>query len=169
MYYTRPTITTSFLANKKDKLIISNSVHESDLINALYSKSDDEIKSIMQRYDFITLPSIGSQKHLVYAKKITIENVQKAFKKLVYLALELNKIIIYSSSPYYFLKDDKKFYDVYVNTKGLEGKSHRFANEEYVPDLEYVDQKSAIDELAYLEDENLINLIINENPQIINS
>ncbi|UIU14834.1 DNA polymerase III subunit alpha [Ureaplasma urealyticum] len=169
MYYTRPTITTSFLANKKDKLIISNSVHESDLINALYSKSDDEIKSIMQRYDFITLPSIGSQKHLVYAQKITLENVQKAFKKLVSLALESNKPIIYSSSPYYFLKDDKKFYDVYVNTKGLEGKSHRFANEEYVPDLEYVDQKSAIDELAYLEDENLINLIINENPQIINS
>lgn len=168
-FFSRPTLFREQIqAKRNDGLLITNAVHESDLIEALFSKTDDEIKKIISWYDFITLPSLNTQAHLTYEQnKISLTDLKSAFRKLVSFAYELNKKIVFSNTPYFLEPNDKKFYEVYVRSKQLEGKSHRFSNEKYAPDLFLDDAKAAELELAYLNNDRWINDIIYNHPQAI--
>ncbi|KEZ22239.1 DNA polymerase III subunit alpha [Ureaplasma diversum] len=168
-FFSRPTLYREQIEKKRENgLLTTNAVHESDLIEALFSKTDQEIKSIIQSYDFITLPSLKTQAHLTYEQnKISLEDLKHAFVKLVSFSYELNKKVVYSNTPYFLDADHKKFYDVYVHSKQLEGKSHRFSHEKYVPDLYLDDAKAAEFELSYLNNETWINDIIYNHPQAI--
>ncbi|MCV3728208.1 DNA polymerase III subunit alpha [Ureaplasma miroungigenitalium] len=167
LYNNRPTITIDFLSQFKDNLIITNAVYDNELINSLFNKTDAEIIEQIKLYDFITLPSINCFKNQIHNEKLSMSNLQHALNQLVFLAKQQGKPIVASSHVYYLQPSDKKYYDVYVNSKGLNGRLHRFANETYVPDLHYLDQQEFQKELTYLNDPQDIKKILTDDVQVV--
>ncbi|MCV3743315.1 DNA polymerase III subunit alpha [Ureaplasma sp. ES3154-GEN] len=163
----RPTLTRELIAPFRENLLLTNAVYDNELINSLFNKNDDDIIKEINYYDFITLPSVNCFKNQIHNEKLTFNDLHNALNKLVFLAKQTNKPIVASSHVYYLQADYKKYYDVYVKSKGLNGRAHRFGNESYVPDLHYLDYDEFANELSYLIDQKDKYEILNNNFQII--
>lgn len=117
------------------------------------------------------LPSLSTQAHLTYDddNKISLVNLQRAFSSWQKLAENLKTSGLFTQVHHItYIKMRKKFYDVYVKSKQLEGRSHRFANEPYVPNLALLIMSKQKTELAYLNDDALVEQILNEDTKAIN-
>ncbi|WP_051675948.1 PolC-type DNA polymerase III [Ureaplasma canigenitalium] len=165
LYYGRTTINKSFVNQvKTNDLLVTNSIHECALFDLLFSNDDTDIIKEMEFYDFITLPSIHAFDHLVASHKITYDALKKSFSKLVSLAYQMNKKVVFSSYVHYLKKNEQKYYDVFVKTDGLEGKKHRFLKEKGLPELHLRTNTEIKEELSYLKNEQWVNDILYRFP-----
>lgn len=157
--------------DNKKCFLISNSPTEGELIDKAMSDTDLELKKAISYYDFITISPLSCFAHEISRKVYSEEAYIDATKRIIKFAKELNKLVIASSDTYYINRSDKQFFDVYVHSKSIGGKRHRFyrydGQNEVMPDLFYRTTQEMKHEFSFLKDKELIEQIVVKNPNAI--
>lgn len=166
-YYGSPKIFKEKLLNFRKYFLISNSPTEGELIDKAINSNEKDLEKAIEFYDFITIAPISCFLHEINRKIYSEKTLIDATKKIIRISKKLNKKIIASSDTYYLNKNDKQFFDVYVHTKSIGGKRHRFykydGSNNIMPDLYYRTTEEMMEEFHFLKDPNLIKEIVVDN------
>lgn len=162
-FFNRPTITWSNLEEFRDNLLITNLAIESDVINLAIDGLEDELKSCLQKYDFISLCSDLGFHHEISNGNTTKFQYHEAIKKIINLANSLGKKVISVSNAYYLEPSDKKFHDLYVTMPTLNKKPHRFFKFKTGPIAFLRNTEQMLDEWSFLDDNELTKKIVVDN------
>lgn len=166
-FASRPTITWELLNAHHDNLLISNLPIESDVINCALTKTDKQLDDVISKYDFISLCPVGGFYHEIMNNNISENEFQIALERIINLATKQNKLVVASSNAYYLTEDEKQFHNLYVNLPILNKRNHRFKNYGTGPKMHYRTTKEMLDEFSFLNDQQLINDLVINNPNKI--
>lgn len=166
-YYNGSKIFKNKLEEYRQYFLISNSPTEGEILDKAISNTDEELEKAISYYDFITIAPLSCFAHDINRKIYSENTLKKAIIKIIKIAKKLNKLVVASSDTYYLNRDDKSIFDVYVHTKSIGGKRHRFFKydntNDIMPDLHYRTTNEMLNEFAFLNDSNLINEIVIDN------
>lgn len=172
-FFGSPKIFKETILKNREHFLISNSPTEGEIFEKAISASDKDLKDAINFYDFITIAPTTCFLHEIHRKIYSKELIEKATKKIIDFANQLNKKVVASSDTYYLNLSDKSIFDVYVNTKSIGGKRHRLykygSNNEVMPNLHYRTTQEMLNEFSFLNDSKLINEIVIDNPNQIAS
>lgn len=134
--------------------LISNSPTEGDVLDKAFSGTQEELENAISFYDFITIAPISCFNHDIHRGVCTKEELEEAIKNIVKTANKLGKKVVASSDSYYLHKSDNSIFNVYVHTKSIGGKRHRFfkynESNEIMPDLHYRTTQEMLHEMSFL-------------------
>ena len=152
----------------RNNLIIASSPTEGEVWDSALNGLDSELEKAISYYDYIFVAPPANLLNEIDSNNISTNNVKKTIKKIIQTAKKLNKKVVAVSDAHYLDKTDQLAYKVYVNSKLLGGKRHRFykygsATTEVIPDLHLRTTQEMLDEFAFLQDEKLINEIVIDN------
>ncbi|MDE7221962.1 MAG: PolC-type DNA polymerase III, partial [Ureaplasma sp.] len=98
---------------------------------------------------------------------ISKEQFEIAIKRIINFTKKQNKLIVATSNAYYLKEEDKQFHNLYVNLPILNKRNHRFKNYGTGPKMHYRTTEQMLNEFNFLNDHNLINDIVINNPNKI--
>lgn len=167
-YAEGPKIFKEDLEKFKDDFFVSNSPTEGDIIDFALSNTQEVLdEAIKNNYDFITISPPSCFKHEIAREVYKEEWIEDAIKRIIEISKKYNKKVVASSDSYYLDKNEDTYFKVYVHTKSIGGKRHRFYKyndtNAIVPDLYYRNTNEMYDEFAFLKDQKLIHEIVVTN------
>lgn len=169
-YYNGSKVFSDDLKRFREFFLISNSPTEGDLLDMALTRTDKELEEAISFYDFVTISPTSCFEHEIHRDFVTREDLESATKKIVDIATKLNKKVVASSDSYYLEKSDKSIFNVYVYTKSIGGKRHRFFkyndNNEVMPDLYYRTTNEMLHEMSFLG-KNVAYQVVVENSNAI--
>ncbi|MDE5651662.1 MAG: PHP domain-containing protein, partial [Ureaplasma sp.] len=166
-FASRPTIKWNLLNDHHKNLLITNLPIESDVISCALTKSDENLNEAISKYDFISICSPDGFYHEILNNNITKEEFQIARTRIINSANQQNKLLVATSNAYYLTEDDKQFHNLYVNLPILNKRNHRFKSYGTGPKMHYRTTEQMLNEFSFLNDDNLINDIVINNPNKI--
>ncbi|WP_339030464.1 PolC-type DNA polymerase III [Spiroplasma endosymbiont of Cantharis nigra] len=129
------------------------------------------LENAIQFFDYIEIQPLSVYKKLIQTEDLTKEELKNIILKIIEVAKKLNKPIIATSDAHYVEPKLKKIRDIYINTKGLGGAYHPLYDfKQRVkdnPDQHLRTTKEMLEEFKWLENSELINEIVLENPNKI--
>lgn len=163
-----PRVFVDEIETARQHLIVTNSPTEGDVWDAALNGLPEDLEKAIDYYDYIFVAPPNNLLHEIQNENISLKNVKDTIKRIIATAKKLNKKVIAVSDAHYLDKQDQLAYKVYVNSKLLEGKRHRFykyaeTTTEIVPDLHLRTTKEMLDEFDFLGDPNLIKEIVIDN------
>ncbi len=172
--FTTPRVFIDDLINEREHFILMNHPTESDLFDNALNGLDTELETCINFYDYILVASDKNIAHLINNQNISVDDARKAIKRIVLTAKKLNKKVIATSDAYYLNPWEEIARRVYVNSKLLGGKNHRFysygGNNDVLPNGNLRTTKDLIKEFSFLNDDALIKEIVITNPnELFNS
>jgi DNA polymerase-3 subunit alpha (Gram-positive type) len=163
-----PKLEWSNILDDRANIIITNNPYEGKLFETALNKSDNEIEKEIEKYDFISVASIGNISNEISRKNFTEKDVQSIVKKIIAMSKKLGKMVVAVSDSYYLSTEHKIYREIYINTKSLRGRLHRLyskSSSQY-PDCHLRNEKQAIESFSFL-DEQLTKEIVIDNPKKI--
>lgn len=156
----------------KDFFLISNSPTEGDVIEFALSNTNEELDNLIKNnYDFIMVSPPDCFKHEISRDVYKREWLENAVLRIINIAKKYNKLVVASSDTYYIDKNDSSIFNVYVHTKSIGGKRHRFYKyndvNNIMPELYYRNTTEMMEEFSFLKDHKLINEIVVTNSRNI--
>lgn len=163
-----PRVFSNEIEDIRNHLIIASSPNEGEVWDNALNGLDEELERSISYYDYIFICPPANLTHEIDDGLITLTNVKKTLKKVINFAKKLNKKVVAVSDAHYLDKTDQIAYKIYVNSKLLGGKRHRFykyngSTTEILPDLHLRTTDEMLDEFAFLGDQELIKEIVIDN------
>lgn len=167
----KPLINYSMLDLNRKGLIVANSPIDGDIWYYAVNSTTDNLKKAINFYDYIFVSPPSCYSHLIDGTNdISIEKIQNVIKKIINIAISLNKKIIAVSDAHYLNKWDKKYYDVYIYAKAVGGVRHRYYRNKKSPDTYLRTTSQMLDEFSFLNDGQLVkDIVINNLKQFTSS
>ena len=168
--YKTPRILRSKLNELRDGLLIGSGCYLSEVFIESRSKSDEELRSIIDFYDYVEVQPKDCYTHLMdtsdFQSDLELEN---CIKKIIECTKDQGKIIIASGDVHYLNKEDKIYREIIINQKVPGGGRHQLArnNIENIPNNHFRTTEEMINDFNFL-DKELAHEIIIENPNKIN-
>ncbi|WP_338984554.1 PolC-type DNA polymerase III [Spiroplasma endosymbiont of Diplazon laetatorius] len=129
------------------------------------------LEDAIKLFDYIELQPLSVYKKLIQTEDLTMEELKTLILKIIEIAKKLDKTIIATSDAHYVEPELKKIRDIYINTKGLGGSYHPLYDfKQRVkdnPDQHLRTTNEMLEEFKWLENSELINEIVIENPNKI--
>lgn len=170
--YKVPRIPKSEVINLKEGLILGSGCVNGEIFNAAKSKSDDELREMMLFYDFIEVNPPSICEYLInYGEFTSKEDLLTNIKKIINVALLIDKKVCATGDVHQLNKEDTIYRKIIVNQKIPTVGFHPLFKREktIVPDMYFMNTKEMKEEFAFLEDPNLIEDIVVNNPNYIAS
>lgn len=172
-YNEGPKVYKENLEKLRKYFLISNSPTEGDLFDKAMNGTDKELEELISFYDFVTVCPITCFDHEIHRNIYKKEDIIDATKRIIKIADKMNKKVIASSDTYYLNKSDSQYFDVYVHTKSIGGKRHRFFkyndSNEVMPQLYYRTTEEMMNEFSFLKDKGKVYEIVVQNTNDIAS
>lgn len=170
-YQDTPTLYKDDINKYKEGILIGTSGLEGVVWGIEVDGTQEELEEEMMFYDYVEINPISNYSHLIKRDDIKIENVKQGISNIILTAKKLNKIIVVTTEPRYINKNDKQIHKIYIESKGLGGKSHNLfkykeENPDY-PSLHFKTGKELEKEFSFLNNNETIKEIIYSNPQKI--
>ena len=109
----------------RKNLIIGSGANDSQIIELALSKNLLDLEKAIEFYDFITINPLQQYLYLVDKKVVYNEkNIRDALQRIITTAKKFAKKVVVSTDPFYLKKDDQSYWNIYIETKQLEGKPH---------------------------------------------
>ena len=156
-----PVIPKSELKKYRENLLIGSGYYETDVFSyALNAKTDDEIKSLIEFYDYVELNPVKTAMSLLNENRVSgLDELRQINAKIFFAAKSLSKDVIASSNVHYL--DEKDI----IYRKILKASIKR---KDESPDNEYCYNTTTqmLEEFAYLGEENAYEIVVTNTNKI---
>ena len=175
-YYLRlPLVPRSELEKYRENFILGSACSNGEVFETALNKGEDQLKKVMQFYDFIEVQPVPCYSYLVNEGDVQSEDhIKMILKDLIKAARDIGKTVCATGDVHYLNKEDKIFRDVYIFAKGLKGVRHPLNpfDRERLPEYENPDQAflstdEMLKEFEFLNNPELANEIVVTNTRKI--
>lgn len=167
-FFGEPKISSEILEMNRKDLIIAPSPIEGEVWRVATCGTNAELKKVISKYDYIFIASPENFYPYIKTNSLTLETIQKLLKKIITYSYEQNKKVIAVSDAYYTNDWDKKFQEVYLYVKGLNGKRHRYYRYKSLPNQFIRNTIELKEEFAFLNNQEIIDAIVVKNSHLFN-
>lgn len=173
-FFKSPKIFKDILSkNRTDILIGSAGCEFSEVFEIAKNKNREQLKKVISFFDYIEVQPPQNYIHLIEKNGTTLEEIKIIIKKIIAVALELNKIIVASSDARYLSKKEQIFHKVYINSKRINGIRHPlYSYKKQIKNYPFYTFKTTNElllDFAFLNDQDLIyNIVIKNTNKIAN-
>ena len=167
--YKTPRILRSKLEELREGILIGSGCYESEVFVEARSKSEEELRSIIDFYDYVEVQPKDAYSHLIDQSDFLNEvELESSIRKIVECTKEQGKIIVATGDVHYLNKEDKIYREIIINQKVPGGGRHPLnrSNIKNIPDNYFRTTKEMLDSFAYLGEELAHELVI-DNPKRI--
>ncbi len=165
-----PRIPKSEVIKLREGLILGSGCVNGEIFNAAKSKSEEELREMMQFYDFIEVNPPSICEYLIdYGKFTSKMDLIANIKKIIDTALSIDKKVCATGDVHQLNKEDTIYRKIIVNQKIPTVGFHPLHHKEktIVPNMYFMNTKEMKDEFAFLDDDSLIEDIVVKNPNYI--
>ncbi|MCK9443608.1 MAG: PolC-type DNA polymerase III [Tissierellaceae bacterium] len=162
-FYRKPRIPKSLLEANREGLIIGSACEAGELYRAIINnKSKNEIKEIVEFYDFLEIQPIGNNFHLVRNGKVRDEGQLREINKEIYnLGIKNNKLVVATGDVHFLEPEDEVFRRILMY-------GQKFADADQQPPLYFKTTDEMLDEFSYLG-EKIAHEVVITNTNLINN
>ncbi|MEI7543067.1 MAG: PolC-type DNA polymerase III, partial [bacterium] len=156
-FYKKPRIPREILKEHRTGLVLGSACFMGELYQALLEKkSNEEIKSIAQFYDYLEIQPDENNKFLIrIGKASTIEDLHEINRKICAIGEE-NNIPVVATGDIHFLKPADRIYrDVLMSAQGYDE-----IGETTTADLSFKTTEAMLEEFAYLGKEKALEVVV---------
>ena len=167
--YKTPRILRSKLNELRNGLLIGSGCYESEVFIESRSKSAEELRSIIDFYDYVEVQPKDCYTHLFDTDDFTSEiELENTIKKIIECTKEQGKIIVATGDVHYLNKEDKIYREIIINQKVPGGGRHPLSrnNISHIPENHFRTTKEMLKDFEFLG-KDLAHEIVIENPKKI--
>ena len=165
-------ILRSDIQKKRENLLVGSACLNGELFELACNAEDSRLEKAMQFYDYIELQPLGNYStSIVMGSLPSVDRLKDVQRRLIKMAKKLNIPVIADSDAHYCTKDQKIFRDVYIMSQGVGGATHplyirddELRHRTKNPDQHIRFTEEMKKEFDWLEDDQLVNEIVVENP-----
>lgn len=167
--YKTPRILRSKLEELRSGILIGSGCYESEVFIEARSKSEEELRSIIDFYDYVEVQPKDAYSHLIDQSDFLNEaELESSIRKIVECTKEQGKIVVATGDVHYLNKEDKIYREIIINQKVPGGGRHPLnrSNIKNIPNNYFRTTKEMLDSFSYLGSELAHELVI-DNPKLI--
>lgn len=167
--YKTPRILRSKLMELREGILIGSGCYESEVFIEARSKSGDDLKNIIEFYDYVEVQPKDCYSHLLDQGDFLNEyELEEHIKKVINYTKEVGKLIIATGDVHYLTKEDKIYREIIINQKVPGGGRHPLdrQNIKNLPNNHFRTTNEMFEDFKFLNDE-LAKEIIIDNPKKI--
>lgn len=159
--FRRPRIPKTLLSEMREGLIIGSACEGGEVYKAvLEGKTDDELKSIAQFYDYLEIQPIMNNEYLIRKGNVADEQELKDLNKKIYLlGKSMKKPVVATCDVHFLNPEDAIFRSVIQAGQGFKDADHQ-------PPLFYRTTEEMIKEFEYLGDRAAREVVIENTNKI---
>lgn len=168
-----PRILRSSLAARREHLLFGTACYNSEIFELACNGDDARLEEAMRFYDYVELQPLSNfSVFLAMGQVPSMDRLKDVQRRIIRMAKKLNLPVIADSDAHYCRKDQKIFRDVYIMAQGVGGVAHplyirddalRFRTKNPEQHIRFTDEMKQ--EFAWLEDPQLIDEIVVQNPK----
>lgn len=165
-------ILRSSLQKARENLLFGSACQNNEIWELACNGDDQRLEAAMKFYDYIELQPLANYTTYVALGNVpSLNRVKDVQKRIIAMAEKLNIPVIADSDAHYLSPDQKIFRDIYIMSQGVGGVTHPlYIRDEMLrkktpnPDQHLRTTPEMKKEFAWLEDEQLIDQIVVQNP-----
>ena len=167
--YKTPRILRSKLNELREGILVGSGCYESEVFIEARSKSEEELRSIIDFYDYVEVQPKDSYKHLIdtsdFVNELELEN---SIKKIIDCTKDQGKIIVATGDVHYLNKEDKIYREIIINQKVPGGGRHPLNRNNiiHLPENHLRTTGEMLECFKFLGDDLAHELVI-DNPKLI--
>ena len=163
------------ISENREGLLVGSGCYNGEIFNTALTRSDEDLKRVMEFYDYIEVQPISNYSHLVARHDInSIEDVKYAIEKIVRCGQESGKLVVATSDCHTLTKEDKIYREIIVH-QNVPGKGRhplaRYLNlpgYNTIPDQYFRTTEEMLGEFSFLGDEICHEIVIDNTNKIRN-
>ena len=167
--YKTPRILRSKLEELREGILIGSGCYESEVFVEARSKSEEELRNIIDFYDYVEIQPKDAYSHLIDQSDFLNEaELESSIRKIIECTKEQGKIIVATGDVHYLNKEDKIYREIIINQKVPGGGRHPLnrSNIKNIPDNYFRTTGEMLESFSYLGEELAHELVI-DNPKRI--
>ncbi len=160
-FFKSPRTPKSLLAEMREGLIIGSACEAGEVYRAILDgRSDEELKEIIDFYDYLEIQPIGNNNFLIQKGMVEGEDELKAINKRIYnLGKKYNKITVATGDVHFLDPKDEMFRRILMAGRG-------FKDADNQPPLYFRTTEEMLNEFEYLG-RNIAKEVVIDNPKKI--
>lgn len=168
-----PRILKSSLQKRRKNLLFGTACYNSDVFELACNGDDQRLEDAMRFYDYVEVQPLSNfSVFLALGQVPNMDRLKNVIKRIIAMAKKIGLPVIADSDAHYCKKEEKIFRDVYIMAQGVGGVAHPlFIRDESLrqrtknPDQHIRFTEEMKQEFAWLEDPQLIDEIVVQNPK----
>ena len=164
--YKSPRIPRSELSKLREGLLISSGCANSEIFKEARSKSKEEIRDLMNFYDYIEVQPPEVYSYLIDLSDFNSEDeVKDNIKKIIEVAKETNKLVVATGDVHHLDRKDKIYREIIINQKVPGGGRHPLnrKNIKTIPSMHLRTTKEMLEDFNFLGEEAKKIVVTNSN------
>lgn len=167
--YKTPRILRSKLEEFRSGLLVGSGCYNSEVFVEARSKSEDELRTIIDFYDYVEVQPKDAYTHLIDQSDFSGETeLDSTLRKIIECTKEQGKIIVATGDVHYLNKEDKIYREIIINQKVPGGGRHPLnrSNITHIPENHFRTTNEMLEDFSFLGSDLAHELVI-DNPKKI--
>ena len=167
--YKTPRILRSKLEELRSGLLVGSGCYNSEVFVEARSKSEDELRTIIDFYDYVEVQPKDAYTHLIDQSDFSGEaELDSTLRKIIECTKEQGKIIVATGDVHYLNKEDKIYREIIINQKVPGGGRHPLnrSNIIHIPENHFRTTNEMLEDFSFLGSDLAHELVI-DNPKKI--
>lgn len=151
----------------REDLLVGSGCYNSEVFKTALTKNDEELKKVMEFYDYVEVQPPSNYSHLVARHDInSVDEVREAISKIVRCAKEVGKLIVATCDAHTLNKEDKLYREIIVN-QNVPGKGRhplaRYLNTvgyNTIPDQYFRTTDEMLEEFSFLGEDLAYEIVV---------
>ena len=157
----------SIIEKYREGLLIGSSCINGEIFETALNRSYEELDKLMDFYDYIEIQPISVYNHLRLETYLDPDyRLQETIKTIIKCAKEHNKLVVATGDVHYVNKEDRKYRDIYLRTKGLGGSLHPLRDYPGITEQYLRTTTEMINEFDFLDPELVREIVVTNTNKI---